>query len=224
MDQSEGTGSEVPQTPPPAEPAPVTEAAPAPAPASEPTTQWAPPPAPVQAGPAGFVYGDVPNRAIAYILDVILISIINVIAFAILAGVGLSIVSGDITTGFEYNYVAGLILGLVGLAISAAYFIYTWTAMRGTLGMKVLGLQVGNAGDGKTLTMNQGIRRWAIIVAPSVIAQALNGLPVIGWVLGLAAFAWFIFLLYTTWKSPTKQGYHDHFANSMVVKASRTAG
>jgi uncharacterized RDD family membrane protein YckC len=218
MDQSEGTGSEAPQTPPPAEPAPMTPAAPAP------TTQWAPPPAPTQAGPAGFVYADVPNRAIAYILDAILIGIINVIAFAVLAGIGLSIVTGDLANGFEYNYVAGLILGLVGLLISAAYFIYTWTAMRGTLGMKVLGMQVGNAGDGKTLTLNQGIRRWAIIAAPSVIAQALNQLPAIGPLLGLAAFVWFLFLLYTTWKSPTKQGYHDIFANSMVVKATRTAG
>lgn len=217
MDQSEGTGSEAPQTPPPAEPAPMTPAAP-------PTTQWAPPPAPTQAGPAGFVYADVPNRAIAYILDAILIAIINVIAFAVLAGVGLSIVSGNLANGFEYNYVAGLILGIVGLLISAAYFIYTWTAMRGTLGMKVLGMQVGNAGDGKTLTMNQGIRRWLIIAAPSVIAQALQPLPAIGWLLGIAAFLWFLFLLYTTWKSPTKQGYHDHFANSMVVKATRTAG
>ncbi len=218
MDQSEGTGSEVPQTPPAAEPAPMAPAAPAP------TTQWAPPPAPVQAGPAGFVYADIPNRAIAYILDAILIGIINIIVFAVLAGVGLSIVSGNLANGFEYNYVAGLILGVVGLLISAAYFIYTWTAMRGTLGMKVLGMQVGNAGDGKTLTLNQGIRRWLAIAAPSVIAQALQPLPALGPLLGLAAFAWFIFLLYTTWKSPTKQGYHDHFANSMVVKATRTAG
>lgn len=209
MDQSGSTGSEAPQTPPPAEPAP--------------TTQWAPPPPAAQAGPAGFVYADVPNRAIAYILDAILIGIVNIIVFAIAAGVGLSIVSGDINTGFEYNYVASLILGLIGLVISAAYFIYTWTAMRGTLGMKVLGMQIGNAVDGKTLTMNQGIRRWAIIAAPSVIAQALQPLPALGALLGLAAFAWFIFLLYTTWKSPTKQGYHDIFANTMVVKASRTA-
>jgi len=213
MDQSGSTGSEapqVPQTPAPAEPAP--------------TTQWAPPPPPVQAGPAGFVYADVPNRAIAYILDAILIGIVNIIAFAILAGVGLSIVSGDIATGFEYNYVASLILGLVGLLISAAYFVYTWTAMRGTLGMKVLGMQIGNAGDGKTLTTNQGIRRWGIMVAPSVLAQAFQPLPAIGLLLSLAAFAWFIFLLYTTWKSPTKQGFHDVFANTMVVKATRAAG
>jgi uncharacterized RDD family membrane protein YckC len=214
MDQSGSTGSEAPQTPqtpPPAEPAP--------------TTQWAPPPPPVQAGPAGFVYADVPNRAIAYIIDAILIGIIGAIIGGILGGLGLAVATFDLDTAtFSYNYVAALIVGVIQLAISAAYFIYTWTAMRGTPGMKVLGMQVGNAGDGATLTMNQAIRRWAIIAGPSAIAQVFFPLPAIGALLGLAAFAWFIFLLYTTWKSPTKQGYHDIFAHTMVVKATRAAG
>ena len=44
------------------------------------------------------------------------------------------------------------------------------------------------------------------------------GLPIV------PALAWVIFLLYTTWKSPTKQGWHDVFANTMVVKATKAAG
>ena len=214
MDQSGSTGSEAPQapqTPPPAEPAP--------------TTQWAPPPPPVQAGPAGFVYADVPNRAIAYIIDAILIGIIGAIVGALLGGFGLTVATFDLATGtFSYNYAAAVIVGLIQLIISAAYFIYTWTAMRGTPGMKVLGMQVGNAGDGKTLTTNQAIRRFLIIAAPAAISQVFFPLPAIGALLGLAAFLWFCFLLYTTWKSPTKQGFHDVFANTMVVKATRAAG
>jgi hypothetical protein len=38
---------------------------------------------------------------------------------------------------------------------------------------------------------------------------------------GLAGLVYIIFLLYTTAQSPTKQGYHDHFAHTMVVKATR---
>ena len=34
---------------------------------------WAAPPPQVQAGPEGFVYADVPNRAIAYIIDAIIL-------------------------------------------------------------------------------------------------------------------------------------------------------
>ncbi len=184
-----------------------------------PTSGWAAPPAQVQAGPEGFVYADVPNRAIAYIIDVIILAIVNIIVVVVLAGVGLSIISG-----LTYNYAAGLILAIVGLAINGAYFLYTWTAMRGTVGMKVLGMQIGNASDGKTLTMDQGIRRWIALGAPFSLAQVLNPLPGIGILLGLAALAWFIFLLWTTYSSPTKQGFHDTFVNSMVVKATRVAG
>jgi uncharacterized RDD family membrane protein YckC len=181
---------------------------------------WAaPPPPPAQAGPEGFVYADVPNRAIAYIIDAIILGIVNLVAFAILAGIGLSILSG-----LTYNYFAGLVLAVVSLVISGAYFIYTWTAMRGTVGMKALGMQIGNARDGKTLTMDQAIRRWIALGAPFGIAQAFNPLPGIGILLGLVAFAWFIFLLWTTYSSPTKQGFHDTFVNSMVVKATRVAG
>jgi len=199
MDQSEPTGD-------PGMPAP-------------PPTGWSAPPPPVQAGPAGFVYADVPNRAIAYIIDAIILGIVNIIAFAILAGVGLNIL-----TGLTFNFFAGLVLAAVSLVISGAYFLYTWTAMRGTLGMKALGMQVGNANDGKTLTMEQAVRRWIALGAPFGIAQALNPLPGIGILLGLVAFGYFIYLLWTTYSSPTKQGFHDKFANTMVVKAARAAG
>lgn len=212
MDQSGSTGSEAPQpaAPPPQAPAP--------------TTQWAPPPPVVQAGPAGFVYADVPNRAIAYIIDAILVGIVAGIVGALLAGFGLA--TGTFEPGtlnFRLNIAGVIVSAIVGAAISAAYFIYMWTNMRGTVGMKVLGMQIGNAVDGKTLTMDQAARRWLIIAAPGILAQVLFVIPAIGALLGLAAFLWFCFLLYTTWKSPTKQGYHDIFANTMVVKATRTA-
>jgi uncharacterized RDD family membrane protein YckC len=205
MDQSEPTGD--PGTPPP------------------PTTGWAAPPPPVQAGPAGFVYADVPNRAIAYIIDAILVGIVAAIIGGILGGVGLS--TGTFETGtlnFQVNYVGLLVSAVLGAVVSAAYFIYTWTSMRGTLGMKALGMQIGNAGDGKTLTMDQASRRWLVIAAPGILAQVFFVLPALGALIGLLAFGWFIYLLWTTYSSPTKQGFHDHFANSMVVKAARTAG
>ena len=209
MDQSEPTGDL--GTPPPPQPA---------------SAGWAAPPPPVQAGPAGFFYADVPNRAIAYIIDAIILAILNVIVFAILAGVGLNVLTIDLNAagGISYNYFASLVLAVASLIISGAYFIYTWTAMRGTVGMKVLGMQIGNAGDGKTITMDQAIRRWIALGAPFGLVQAFNPLPGIGVLLGLAALAWFIFLLWTTYSSPTKQGFHDKFANTMVVKAARAAG
>jgi uncharacterized RDD family membrane protein YckC len=188
-----------------------------------PTPAPAPAPAPAAGlgGTTGLVYADVPNRAIAYIIDSIILGVIFAVVFGILAGIGLA--TSSIANGASsFNYLGGIIFALVGLAISAGYFIYTWTSMRATIGMRILGMQIGNAGDGKTLTTDQAVRRWLALGAPFSIVQAFNPFPLLGILIGLAAFVWFLYLLYTTYSSPTKQGFHDVFANTMVVKAVRT--
>src|SRR5664279_563540 len=88
-----------------------------------PTSGWsAPPPPPAQPGPKGFVYADVPNRAIAYIIDAIILGIVNLVVFAILGGVGLRIYTFDLVNGFQYNYLFSIIYAVIGLAISGGYF------------------------------------------------------------------------------------------------------
>ncbi len=192
-------------------------------PPAEPATSWTPPDR--TPGASGVVYADVPNRAVAYIIDAIIIGIIGAIISTVLGGLGLSPVTVDSgTLAVSVNIVGLLISTILGIVISAAYFVYTWTSMRATIGMRILGMQIGNAGDGNPLTTDQALRRWLVIAAPSILAQVLFVLPVIGFLVGLASLAWFIFLVYTTAKSPTKQGFHDVFANTQVVKAARSAG
>jgi len=171
--------------------------------------------------PTGLVYGDVPNRIIAYIIDAIVLFAFNLAAGIVLGIVGLSVVT---VSGLEVstNYVASIIVAAVGLVISGVYFVYTWTTQRATVGMKVLNLQIGSAPSGTTITRDQAIRRWIALGAPFSVAQVLNPLPLIGLLIGLAALGWVIFLLYTTAQSPTKQGWHDVFANTMIVKAARS--
>lgn len=185
-------------------------------PVTPPSTSWAAPVAPPPMsvpGAKGFVYADIPNRAIAFIIDGILVGIVNVILLGIVAGI------------FGFGVVFAVVALVLGLALGAAYFVYTWTSMRATIGMKVLGMQIGNAGDGKTLTMDQAIRRWLVLFAPFTIAQVLQNATGIGigGIIGLLALIYFIYLIYTTYKSPTKQGFHDVFANTMVVKATNIA-
>lgn len=222
-----------PPPPPPQAPAPPPPQAPAP-----PTYQAPPPPsqpanaaqpawmqnltstAPV-AAPSGLFYADLPNRIIAYIIDIILIGIVGLIVGAI-TGSFMPVVSFDLVNGFHYNYLAAIINAIVSAAISAGYFIYTWTAMRGTVGMKVLGMQIGSEKDGATLSMDQAIRRWLVFGGWIGVAQALNPIPLLGILIGLVAFGYVIYLLYTTAQSPTKQGFHDKFVGSMVVKAARS--
>lgn len=185
-----------------------------------PDAQSVPPVQPAQ--PSGLVYADVPNRVIAYIIDAIIVGLINAVLGGVLAGLGFNpvTVSPDLTV--SVNYAGVLIAGLIGLLISAGYFIYTWTTMRATIGMRLLGMQIGNAGDGATMTTNQGIRRYGAIAVPGILAQVLFPIPVVGFVLGLLSLFWYIYLLYTTAKSPTKQGWHDVFANTQVVKTAKS--
>jgi uncharacterized RDD family membrane protein YckC len=215
--------------PDPANPAPTDPTPPGAAPAPSGLPAWTSQltsTAPV-AGPAGLYYADVPNRSIAYIIDAILLAIVNLVVGAVLGAIGLN--AFTVNTGattinnlLQYNPVVGLIQAVIFAAISGAYFVYTWTTMRGSPGQKVLGMQVGNAADGKTLTTEQAIKRWVALGAPFGIAQALNPLPGLGILIGLAAFVWFIALLVTTAQSPTKQGLHDQYAGTVVVKAARS--
>jgi uncharacterized RDD family membrane protein YckC len=189
----------------------------APTPADTPAS---PPPATPPA--TGLVYADVPNRIIAYILDAILVGIFTFVVGVILAGFGLTAVTVNSDLSVSVNYVAAVVQGILGLLISAGYFIYTWTRMRGTLGMRALGMQIGNAGDGAAVTTEQGIRRYIALSAPAILAQVFQPIPLIGIVIGLAGLIWYVWLAYTTAQSPTKQGWHDTFANTQVVKAARS--
>ena len=183
-------------------------------------------------GPAGLFYADVPNRVVAYIIDAILVGIVSVIVSIVLFSIVGSptsiatIQDPNAILGFrletQMNVVPTLLYALFGIAISGGYFIYTWTAMRGTVGMRALGMQIGNAADGATLTMDQAIRRWLALGGIFSLAQTLNPLPLLGLLIGLAAIVYVIFLLVTTAQSPTKQGWHDQFAGTIVAKAARS--
>ena len=226
------------ETPPPESPGSPesTPTPPPPAPESPGSScQWSAPPPPAQpvAGASGFVYADVPNRSIAYIVDLIILFIINIIVSIVIGailGPATKISINSNATDFnnlvnaDVNYATVLVTALVSTAINGVYFIWTWVNQRGSLGQKLLSMQVGNEGDGKTLTMNQAVTRWIFLGAPFGIAGALNPIPALGILIGLAALAWFIALLVTTAQSPTKQGLHDRYAHTMVVKAARTVG
>jgi uncharacterized RDD family membrane protein YckC len=172
----------------------------------------------VTPGPAGFFYADVPNRVIAMFIDIIGIFVIYFIVGAItvaLFGFG----------GFIPTTTSLLVQQLLSAAIWAAYFLYTWVNMRGTLGMKVLGLQVGHESDGRTLTYEQAAWRFGLLFGPQIVIGLIAALiPALG-ILGILSFVvWLIYVMITIAQSPTKQGIHDRYGHSMVVKAGRAAG
>ena len=173
------------------------------------------------AGPAGYVYGDVPNRAIAYIIDYVVMAIIGLILAAITLGI-----LGTRANGLQEATVTSSLVGsLLSYAVIAVYFWYTWTKMRGTIGMRLLSMQIGNETDGQTITNNQAMIRIIAMFGPGFVASILAAFVLsLAVIASLVAFVWFLALLYTTAKSPTKQGLHDQYAHTMVVKAARRAG
>jgi uncharacterized RDD family membrane protein YckC len=215
------------QGPPPAQEPPPAPPPAAPPPAGE-SWQGAPPPAQPAQTASGLVYADVPNRAVAYIIDAIILFVINliigIIVGSFLPATRVNPNATDIFNVVEVNYVSVLVTTLIGLAINAVYFIYTWTQMRGSPGQRMLGMQVGNAADGATLTQEQAIRRWIFLGAPFGLASALSPIPALGLLIALAGLAYFIYLLVSTAQSPTKQGFHDKQANTVVVKSARSVG
>ena len=185
-----------------------------------------PPRAGAIAGPAGFTYADVPNRIFAYIIDAIIVGIATTLVNLVLPD-SVQFTPGTGTTGIggvEINAIGVVLETAASLIVSAAYFIFFWTSQRATLGMRVLGLQVGNETDGATLTTGQAATRWALLALPGALGIVVYVLPALGIVLGLAALIWYIALLVTTAQSPTKQGLHDRYAHTVMVKATRSAG
>jgi uncharacterized RDD family membrane protein YckC len=202
--------------------APPPAAAPAPA-APAPSSWQAPAPVAVVGPAPGVAYAGLGIRIVAYIIDWILLAVV----FAFVSIIFGSIFFGSLLTGgVGIAVVAGVVYAVVNLIISAAYFIWGWTnpQMRASLGQRVLGLNTLNASDGGTLTRDQAVRRWAWLYGIFAVASAVqlalgsSDIRILGSLISLLTLAYWIFLLYTTYQSPKKQGYHDVQAGTVVVK------
>jgi uncharacterized RDD family membrane protein YckC len=227
------------QTPPPAQP----PAPPPPPPQgwqSTPTPPGAPPPAGGQpgggmpswtnnitargtiAGPGGVALADTPDRIIAYVIDAIIIGLIGFVLNMILGSV-LVETRTDVVFGVPVTYrgpstIASILGVVLTLAVSAGYFIYQWLKMNGqTVGMKVMKVAVRDESTGGPLTQQQAINRWLVLGLPAGLSLGYV-LPVIGILVSIAVLVYYIFLLVTTAQSPTRQGWHDKFAKTVVAK------
>jgi uncharacterized RDD family membrane protein YckC len=155
-------------------------------------------------GVPGLRFGSTLHRVLAYWIDGILVAI----AATIVAGIAASAASGS-------TAIATLVSAVVYLGIEFLYFVGLWTSTsRATLGMRFMKLQIGNAFDGKTLTMTQAVTRWFALGLPF---QAAGFVPQLAAIAGLAGL-WTLVLLVSTAVSPTRQGVHDRIANSAIVQ------
>ncbi len=175
-----------------------------------------PAPGPAEVAP-GLTYASTSSRFVAYLIDLIIIGIIGSIIAGIIAGPSFTTVNpGSGNFGGYQNTMMSPVYSIVTVALGAAYFILSWSGgRRATLGQRALHIQVGNAADGRSLTTEQAVKRWLGLGA---FLSVLNLIPSLALGAGTIELLWIIVLLITTATSPTKQGFHDRFANSAVVR------
>jgi uncharacterized RDD family membrane protein YckC len=175
-------------------------------------------PADVSAGPAaGITYADLTNRIMAYIIDLVILVIIGFV-------VNLVLLTAFIATLFSSGSAIFLLLSVAVLVfnvlLAGIYFIYTWTNMKASPGQRILGLMTVSETDGAALSFNAALARFVIMFAPGYVASlASTVIPgILGLLLSFAGLAWSIYLIYTTANDPKRQGFHDHYAHSVVIK------
>ncbi|MGC8635169.1 MAG: RDD family protein [Candidatus Limnocylindrales bacterium] len=160
-------------------------------------------------------------RLVAYIVDGIVLLIPNaILGFIFLASaVTVSVSQSGARVGVDYGGL--LVVTILELAISAAYFVYTWTRMRASPGDRLFGLMVLNAADGSPLTTNQALVRWVVLAGPSALSSLVTaGTGGLGALVGLLVLFWYAYLAWTTATDPRRQGFHDKYVGSVVVKAT----
>jgi uncharacterized RDD family membrane protein YckC len=177
----------------------------------------------------GYVIAGVGARFVAWLVDVLLAGVIPI-------ALSLAIVdwntilrdaidqarldpSGQIRS-FSYQIPITLdyvLLTLIGLGVQFLYFVGFWTSgLRATPGMIGLKMRVVDAGSGSTLSVVQATKRWLAMGWPLgllVLIPALQNSA------SLIQFAWVLVLFFTTVLHERKQGLHDRYANSLVVRS-----
>lgn len=202
-----------PATPPPTEPppSPLISATPAPA------VAWAPPDAAVvQEIAPGLVFARTLPRFVAFLLDLLIIGLVaGIVASVIGLGTNAPITLPDGSLDYSSMFTS-VELTILTVVLGGFYFVLSWSGgRRATIGQRLFKIQVGNAFDGAPLTFEQAIRRWLglgeflglFVFAPGLAAFA-----------GTLQIVWSLVLLVTTATSPTKQGLHDRFANTALVR------
>jgi len=180
-------------------------------------------------GPAGLTLADVPNRIIALVLDIILLAVVGLLLALVLGGLfggmanGGSAAGGSFdSAGGDLNVAAFLVVAIAQLAISFGYFAYAWVMLRGTAGMKMLGLRIGDQDDGHSISWDQALIRWLLLGVPATLLTFAVYVPsLLGFIVGLVGFVWLMALLSTMAQSPSKQGLHDRRARTILVRAGR---
>jgi uncharacterized RDD family membrane protein YckC len=170
-------------------------------------------------GAPGLVYGGATPRFVAYLVDAVLLGIVGSIISAPFTATAFNEALAnpsafDPANPTQFGQVG--ITTIIALILNALYFTFFWSSGgRATIGMRIMKLQIGDATTGNRIPIATAFRRWL------AFADWLNLLAFIPFIAGAASFAvlaWQLILLITTATHPQRQGLHDRFANTAMVR------
>ncbi|HEV8696218.1 MAG TPA: RDD family protein [Candidatus Limnocylindrales bacterium] len=191
-----------------------------------PTSPAAPPAAASNAVPAvadHVRYAHPIRRLVAYLVDGLVVA-----GLIFVAGSIATVILGP-TVRFDVDGPDGLVLdrsravvnAILGTAISALYFVASWTRAGRTPGQALCNLRVAAVGDGSRLSVRDAVVRWVALGAPvALVSLVVRGSPAATAALTLAAAGWSAVLLVTTIFERRHRGLHDRLARSIVIRES----
>ena len=161
-----------------------------------------------QLGPApGIVYAGFWIRFLAALIDGIIVFVPFFVIFFVVEGSVISdyanCVNNAVATGSLATTCASSYFGsfgyweLIGLGVNLLYSVILWSKFGGTLGQRMLGLHVVDAGTGQNIGIGRSLGRY--------IGYIVSSIPLD---LGLMWAGW----------DPRKQGWHDKMASTFVVR------
>jgi RDD family len=183
----------------------------------------------VLAAPAGEPFASVSRRSLAWIVDVVAVTVLIFVGVAVLDAVfGPTVRMHPEATALEDVLAADpgrvVLNALLAAGLSAAYFVVPWVLLGGSPAQLALRMRVRDREDGETLPLGRALARWILLFPPFATVSALTaGMPLVGALVWGAAVVWYLLLLLTTARSDTNQGLHDRIARSVVRKLSRQA-
>lgn len=226
--------SATPASPPPPASGWQTPSPPPPVPA--PGTGWAAPAAPAAGAPAqaGYVIAGPGARIVAWLIDWTLAGIIpGAISLALVDWTGMfrrvfEAIQRDPTgrtfdpNAFVMPITLDVVLAqLIGIGVLYLYFVGFWTSRwLATPGMIGLKMRIVDATTGGGISILQATKRW---IAFGFWLPLLGLVPALQSVAGLIQFVLIIFLFFTTVTNDRRQGLHDRWANTLVIR-STTSG
>jgi uncharacterized RDD family membrane protein YckC len=177
----------------------------------------------------GYVIAGVGARVVAWLIDVTISGIIPAaLAFLVVDWSGIirqsleqaqldptgQLSADAYTIPITLDYI---LVTLIGVGIQFLYFVGFWTSRwRATPGMIGLKMRVVDERTGGTLSVTQATKRWIALGWPLALLALV---PALQAVQGLIQFGLTVFLFFTTVTNDRRQGLHDRWANSLVIRS-----